>query len=234
MRHFLILIAFAALAAAEEVTPPQPDGDVFELTDEMALPDPQPHAAFKKVELPDDLVAQDPDTGKYSLGPGVLQLGNAYLDGSELRARSLRWAESLAQQAFVTRAVVRVHLLDGHRVRLELAEQLHEYDIVVSSTASSLPILGKGLVERALKARIPLRRYGEIWEIADAATFLCKPLGVRNIVKRLEHDDDIQAGIRKRQCFVIGQKDISAQGPRFGMRITTQPTVGHAIGLQGI
>src|SRR5881227_2598782 len=34
-----------------------------------------------------------------------------------------------------------------------LAEQLHEYDIVVSSTASSLPILGKGLLERALRAR---------------------------------------------------------------------------------
>jgi glutamyl-tRNA reductase len=34
-----------------------------------------------------------------------------------------------------------------------LAEHLHEHDIVVSCTASSLPILGKGLVERALKAR---------------------------------------------------------------------------------
>jgi len=34
-----------------------------------------------------------------------------------------------------------------------LAEQLHDYDIVVSCTASSLPILGKGLVERALRAR---------------------------------------------------------------------------------
>jgi len=34
-----------------------------------------------------------------------------------------------------------------------LAERLHEYDIVVSCTASSLPILGKGLVERALRAR---------------------------------------------------------------------------------
>jgi glutamyl-tRNA reductase len=34
-----------------------------------------------------------------------------------------------------------------------LAEYLHEYDIVVSCTASSLPILGKGLVERALRAR---------------------------------------------------------------------------------
>jgi len=35
----------------------------------------------------------------------------------------------------------------------ELAAQLHQQDIVVSCTASSLPILGKGLVERALKAR---------------------------------------------------------------------------------
>jgi glutamyl-tRNA reductase len=35
----------------------------------------------------------------------------------------------------------------------ELAAQLHEYDVVVSCTASSLPILGKGMVERALKAR---------------------------------------------------------------------------------
>src|SRR5260221_826844 len=33
-----------------------------------------------------------------------------------------------------------------------LAGQLHEHDIVVSCTASSLPILGKGLVERALRA----------------------------------------------------------------------------------
>src|SRR5207245_11092755 len=34
-----------------------------------------------------------------------------------------------------------------------LPGELHEYDIVVSCTASSLPILGKGLVERALRTR---------------------------------------------------------------------------------
>ena len=43
---------------------------------------------------------------------------------------------------------------NGRAIELRsLAEQLHEYDVVVSCTASSLPILGKGLVERALKAR---------------------------------------------------------------------------------
>ena len=35
----------------------------------------------------------------------------------------------------------------------ELPERLHEFDIVVSCTASSLPIVGLGAVERALKAR---------------------------------------------------------------------------------
>jgi glutamyl-tRNA reductase len=46
------------------------------------------------------------------------------------------------------------HRFNGRALELRvLAEQLHEYDIVVSCTASSLPILGKGLVERALRQR---------------------------------------------------------------------------------
>ncbi len=46
------------------------------------------------------------------------------------------------------------HRFNGRAIELRaLAEQLQEHDIVVSCTASSLPILGKGLVERALRAR---------------------------------------------------------------------------------
>jgi cell pole-organizing protein PopZ len=55
----------AMLASLDEATPeadirpPQPDGDVFELTDEMALPDPSPEppvaASFHKVEPQDDI-----------------------------------------------------------------------------------------------------------------------------------------------------------------------------------
>jgi glutamyl-tRNA reductase len=46
------------------------------------------------------------------------------------------------------------HRFNGRAIELRtLAEHLHEHDIVVSCTASSLPILGKGLVERALRAR---------------------------------------------------------------------------------
>jgi cell pole-organizing protein PopZ len=41
----------------EEIRPAasEPEPDVLELTDEMALPDPPPQAAFKRVEPPDDL-----------------------------------------------------------------------------------------------------------------------------------------------------------------------------------
>ncbi|MDR3426754.1 MULTISPECIES: glutamyl-tRNA reductase [Silvimonas] len=35
----------------------------------------------------------------------------------------------------------------------DLAERLHEFDIVVSSTASPLPVIGKGMIERAIKLR---------------------------------------------------------------------------------
>src|SRR5580704_14702506 len=45
--------------APEEIRPaapePEPESDVLDLTDEMALPDPAPQAAFRKVEPPADL-----------------------------------------------------------------------------------------------------------------------------------------------------------------------------------
>ena len=58
----------AMLASLDEATPPtdvrppQPDGEVFELTDEMALPDPslQPATPFQKVEPQDDLEFTEP------------------------------------------------------------------------------------------------------------------------------------------------------------------------------
>jgi len=49
-----MLAGLDATTSEAEVRPPLPDGDVFELTDEMALPDPQP-APFRTVEPEDDL-----------------------------------------------------------------------------------------------------------------------------------------------------------------------------------
>src|ERR1700757_615613 len=85
---------------------------VTEIAERVGLAKPTVYGLLRTLEKY-DLVIQDPDTSKYSLGPGVLQLGNAYLDGSELRARSLRWAESLAQRAG---EAVGVATLSGSRV----------------------------------------------------------------------------------------------------------------------
>ena len=85
---------------------------VTEIAERVGLAKPTVHGLLRTLEA-HELVSQDPDTGKYSLGPGVLQLGNAYLDGSELRARSLLWAESLSQRAG---EAVWVATLSGSRV----------------------------------------------------------------------------------------------------------------------
>jgi DNA-binding IclR family transcriptional regulator len=85
---------------------------VTEIAERVGLAKPTVHGLWRTLEA-HDLVMQDPDAGEYSLGPGVLQLGNACLDGSELRARSLRWAESLAQRAA---EAVWVATLPGSRV----------------------------------------------------------------------------------------------------------------------
>ncbi len=85
---------------------------VTEISDRLGLAKPTVHGLLRTLEK-HDLVAQDPDTGKYSLGPGVVSLGNAFLDGSEVRARSLLWAESLAQRAG---EAVWVAILSGARV----------------------------------------------------------------------------------------------------------------------
>ena len=85
---------------------------VTEIAERVGLAKPTVYGLLRTLEK-HDLVVQDPDSGKYSLGPGVLQLGNAYLDGSELRARSLLWAEALAQRA---NEAVWVATLSGTRV----------------------------------------------------------------------------------------------------------------------
>ncbi|MDE2118195.1 MAG: glutamyl-tRNA reductase [Betaproteobacteria bacterium] len=52
------------------------------------------------------------------------------------------------------RAQLLARRINGHAITLnELPEQLAQHDIIVTCTASPLPILGKGMVERALKAR---------------------------------------------------------------------------------
>jgi glutamyl-tRNA reductase len=54
----------------------------------------------------------------------------------------------------IERALTLASKLHGHAMRLaELPEAIAKFDIVVSCTASSLPIIGLGMVERAIRSR---------------------------------------------------------------------------------
>jgi glutamyl-tRNA reductase len=95
-----------------------------------------------------------------------------------------------------------------------LPEHLHEYDIVVSCTASSLPILGKGLVERALRTRrhrplfmvdlaVPRDIEPEVAELDDVFLYTIDDLGTivsanldarRSAVEQAEVIIDTQVG----------------------------------------
>ena len=50
-----MLAGLDAATTEEEIRPSLPDGDVFELTDDMVLPDPEPAPSFRHVEPEDDL-----------------------------------------------------------------------------------------------------------------------------------------------------------------------------------
>jgi len=107
------------------------------------------------------------------------------------------------------------HRFSGRAIELRsLAGQLHEYDIVVSCTASSLPILGKGLLERALRARrrrpifmvdlaVPRDIEQEVAELDDVFLYTLDDLGEivsanldtrRSAVEQAEAIIDTQVG----------------------------------------
>jgi DNA-binding IclR family transcriptional regulator len=82
---------------------------VTELAERLGLAKATVYGLLRTLER-QEFVEQDPETGKYRLGPAMLQLGNAFLDNHELRSRSLLWADSLASRAG---EAVRVGVLNG-------------------------------------------------------------------------------------------------------------------------
>jgi len=92
---------------------------------------------------------------------GSLEEKTALLIGAgetiELCARHLQSA-GLSRVIVANRSIERAHMLaeqyDGAAIGLgDIPAHLHRADIVISSTASSLPVLGKGAVEQAIRER---------------------------------------------------------------------------------
>jgi DNA-binding IclR family transcriptional regulator len=85
---------------------------VTELSTRLHIAKATVHGLLRTLEK-QELVEQDPESGKYRLGPAMLLLGNAYLDNHELRSRSFVWADSLANRVG---EAVRVGVLHGRSV----------------------------------------------------------------------------------------------------------------------
>ncbi|MBY0555896.1 MAG: glutamyl-tRNA reductase [Burkholderiaceae bacterium] len=95
------------------------------------------------------------------------------------------------------------HRYGGQAIRLaELQDKLHLYDIVVSCTASSLPLIGLGMVERAIKAR----RHKPIFMVDLAVPRDIEPEVARLNDAFLYTVDDlgkvVQTGLENRQAAV--------------------------------
>jgi DNA-binding IclR family transcriptional regulator len=130
---------------------------VTEVAARIGVAKPTAHALLRTLEA-DHLVGQDHTTGKYRLGPAVLELGNAYLETHELRARSIVWADHLATRAdeavwvgvLSTDHVLVVH----HAFRPEGAVQILEVGAAVPWHACAL---GK-----AIAAHVPAAQRAEL------------------------------------------------------------------------
>ena len=130
----------------------------------------------------------------------------------ELAARHLR-QQGVGRIIVANRTVERAHALaaefEGYAIALtELGTHLPEADIVISSTASPIPVLGKGTVERALKARrhrpvfmvdiaVPRDIEPEVAELDDVYLYTVDDL-----------KDVVEDGLRSRQAAAAAAREI--------------------------
>ncbi|NVK56481.1 MAG: glutamyl-tRNA reductase [Alteromonadaceae bacterium] len=104
--------------------------------------------AFAAVQLAKHIFARLPERSVLLVGAG---------ETIELVAQHLK-EQGVARLAVANRTRARAEALAGSlgadvMTLSQLPETLHKFDIVISSTASQLPLIGKGMVEDALRQR---------------------------------------------------------------------------------
>jgi cell pole-organizing protein PopZ len=141
-----MLAGLDAATSEEEVRPPLPDGDVFELTDEMALPDPQP-APFHRVEPDDDLEFSEAVAGAPRHPQPAFEPPPLYESPAPPQQILSRSTVSAVESAFNTLA--NTVLSNNARTLEDLVKEMLR-PMLKSWLDDNLP----GLVERIVKAEI--------------------------------------------------------------------------------
>ena len=119
---------------------------VSELSTRLGLAKGTIHGILKTLHT-EGFVEQDLESGKYQIGPALLQLGQTYLDVNELRKQSLVWSEMLASKSNES---VRVGVLRGGSVLIVHHVFRPDNSMQILEVGSNLPLhataLGKAML----------------------------------------------------------------------------------------
>jgi DNA-binding IclR family transcriptional regulator len=191
---------------------------VSELADRLGLPRPTVHGLLQTLQA-HGFVEQDRDSDKYQLGPGLLHLGNSYLDLNELRGRSIVHAERLAARSG---AAVRVGVLHGPSVVVVHHVFRPDATFQVLEVGAQLPVHASAL-GKAILAYAPDTLIDDL--LAEPPPRLThKTLAPAALRRELETVRD--RGIaRERDEAVLGESSVAA--PIFDH-------AGHAVGALGV
>jgi DNA-binding IclR family transcriptional regulator len=174
---------------------------VSELSDRRGITRPTGHGLLQTLQA-HGFVEQDRESEKYQLGPGLLHLGNSYLDLNELRGRSIVHAERLAERAS---AAVRVGVMHGPSVVIVHHVFRPDATFQVLEVGAELPVHASAL-GKAILAYAPRELVNDL--VAEGLPKLTgRTLTAKGL--RTELNDVRETGIaRERDEAVLGESSL--------------------------
>jgi DNA-binding IclR family transcriptional regulator len=174
---------------------------VSELSDRLGITRPTVHGLLQTLQA-HGFVEQDRESEKYQLGPGLLHLGNSYLDLNELRGRSIVHAERLAERAS---AAVRVGVMHGPSVVIVHHVFRPDATFQVLEVGAELPVHASAL-GKAILAYAPRELVNDL--VAEGLPKLTgRTLTAKGL--RTELNDVRETGIaRERDEAVLGESSL--------------------------
>jgi DNA-binding IclR family transcriptional regulator len=176
---------------------------VSEIADRLGLTRPTVHAMLQTLQA-HGFVEQDPDSDKYQLGAGLLQLGNSYLDLNELRSRSLVHAERLSARAD---AAVRVGVMHGAQVVIVHHVFRPDATLQILEVGAELPLHASAL-GKAMLAFLPADAVADLFA-EPLPRLTSRTLAPRALLQELT-DVREQGYAREREEAIIGESSIAS------------------------
>ena len=191
---------------------------VSELSDRLDISRPTIHGLLQTL-VAHGFVEQDRNSDKYQLGPGLLQLGNSYLDINELRSRSIVHAERLAERAD---AAVRVGVMHGASVLVVHHVFRPDTTLQILEVGAELPVHASAL-GKAILAFAPAE---VLDDLTDEPLIRLTSRTLTAPALRKELETVREGGIaREREEAVLGESSVA--GAIFDHS-------GHAVGSIGV